>query len=95
MDRSSRNWLKASSGSVQVRSAERDAFMHTALCRARVVVGRVGRSAWSRSLHDCDSVIVEDCGDIFGGELVGGIADEETCLSDRTVTNDNASAARD
>lgn len=55
--------------------------------------GRTG--GLSRRLHDCDGVVVEDCGDIFGGELVGGVTDEETCLSDRTVTDDNASVDKD
>lgn len=49
----------------------------------------------SRGLHDCDGVVIEDCGHIFGGELVGGVTDEETCLSDRTVSDDNASVQRD
>lgn len=49
----------------------------------------------SRGLHDCDGVVIEDCGHIFGGELVGGVTDEKTCLSDRTVTDDNASVLKD
>jgi len=43
--------------------------------------------------HDSDSVVVEHCGDIFRWELVRGVADEETCLSNRTVSNNNASIA--
>lgn len=45
-------------------------------------------------LHDGDRVVVEYCRDIFGRELVGGVADEEACLADSTVANDNASAGR-
>lgn len=46
---------------------------------------------WAECLHDCDGVVVEDCGHIFGGELVRGVTDEQTCLSDRTIADDNAS----
>jgi hypothetical protein len=42
------------------------------------------------SSHDGHGVVVEDCWDIFRGELVGGITDEKTCLSDRTVADDDA-----
>jgi len=40
--------------------------------------------------HYSDGVVVEDRGNIFGGELVRGVADEKTCLADSTVTNDDA-----
>ena len=40
--------------------------------------------------HDCDSIVVEDGRDIFGGEFVCRIADEETCLADGTVTDHHA-----
>lgn len=42
------------------------------------------------SSHDGHSVVVEDCRNIFRGELVGGITDKKTCLSDRTVADDDA-----
>lgn len=42
--------------------------------------------------HDGDGVVIEDGGDIFRGELVGGVADEQTCLSDSTVADDDAPA---
>ena len=42
-------------------------------------------------LHDSDGIVVKDGGDVFGGELVGRVADQETCLPDSTVANDDAS----
>lgn len=42
-------------------------------------------------LHDSDGVVVKYCRNIFGWELVGRIADEQACLADSTVTDDNAS----
>ncbi len=36
-------------------------------------------------LHDSDGIVVEDSGDIFGRELVRGVADQETSLSNGTV----------
>lgn len=39
--------------------------------------------------HYGHGIVVEDCGDIFRGKFVGGIADEETCLADRTVADDD------
>jgi hypothetical protein len=42
--------------------------------------------------HNGDGVVVEDGGDIFRGELVGGITNEQTCLADGTVTDDDAPA---
>jgi hypothetical protein len=37
--------------------------------------------------HDGDGVVVEDGGDIFRGELVGGVTDEQTCLANGTVAD--------
>lgn len=42
--------------------------------------------------HNGHGVVVEDGGDIFRGELVRGVADEQTCLADGTVTDDDAPA---
>lgn len=42
-------------------------------------------------LHDCDGIVVKYRGDIFGGKLVGGVTNEQACLSDSTVTDDNTS----
>jgi hypothetical protein len=42
--------------------------------------------------HNSDGVVVEDGGDIFRGELVRGITNEQTCLADGTVTDDDAPA---
>jgi hypothetical protein len=43
-----------------------------------------------QDIHDGDGIVIEDGRDVFGGEFVGGVADEETCLSHGTVTDDNA-----
>lgn len=40
--------------------------------------------------HYSDGVVVEDRRDVFGGELVCGVADEKTCLADSTVADDDA-----
>ena len=40
--------------------------------------------------HDSHGVVVENCGNVFRGKLVRGVADEETCLADRTVADDDA-----
>lgn len=45
----------------------------------------------SNDLHDSDGIVVKDGGDVFGGELVGRVADQETRLPDSTVANDDAS----
>jgi hypothetical protein len=39
--------------------------------------------------HNSDGVVVEDCRDIFGRELVCCVTDEKTSLSNSTVTNDD------
>jgi len=44
--------------------------------------------------HYGHGVVVEDCGDIFRGKLVGRIADEKTCLADSTVADDNTPAEK-
>ncbi len=41
------------------------------------------------SLHDSNRIVIEDGWNIFRRELVGGIRNEETGLSDSTVTDDN------
>lgn len=55
------------------------------------------KTTWARKKqgegsHDGHGVVVEDRGDVFRGKLVGGIADEQTCLADRTVADDDAPA---
>jgi hypothetical protein len=42
------------------------------------------------SSHDSHGIVIEDCGNVFRGKLVRGVADEETCLADRTVADDDA-----
>jgi hypothetical protein len=44
------------------------------------------------SSHNGHGVVVEDGGNIFRGELVGGIADEETSLADCTIADDDTPA---
>ena len=46
------------------------------------------------ALHDGHGIVVEYGGDVFRGELVGGVADEQTCLSDCTVADDDAPGGR-
>lgn len=43
--------------------------------------------------HDSDGVIVEDSGDVFRREFVGGITDKQACFSDCTVAHHHASVA--
>ena len=43
--------------------------------------------------HDCDRIVIEDGWDVFGGKLVGSIADEQTGFADSTITDDNTSIA--
>lgn len=52
--------------------------------------GGVANGSAEPDVHNGDSIVIEDCRDIFRGELVRRVADEQTCLSDRTVTDDNA-----
>lgn len=41
--------------------------------------------------HYGDRIIIEDSGDVFRRELIRRVTDEETCLANGTVANDNAS----
>jgi len=41
--------------------------------------------------HDCDRIVVKDRWDVFGGEFVGGVANEEAGLANRTIANDDTS----
>ncbi len=43
-------------------------------------------------LHNGDRIVVEDCWDIFRGEFIGGIGDEEARLADSTVADYDAPA---
>lgn len=42
------------------------------------------------NVHDRDSIVVKDRRDVFRGEFVCGVANKETCLADRTVTDNHA-----
>jgi hypothetical protein len=44
-------------------------------------------------LHDCHGIVVEDGGHIFRGEFVGGVRNQQTGLSNRTVADNNAPTA--
>jgi hypothetical protein len=48
-----------------------------------------GVDGWRCNLHDSDSIVVKDSGDILGGELVCGVRDQQAGLADSTVTNDD------
>lgn len=39
--------------------------------------------------HNGDGVVVKDSRDIFGGKLVGRIADEQTGLANSTIADDD------
>lgn len=41
--------------------------------------------------HNSNSIVIKDSRNIFGREFVGGVANQEACLSDRTVSNHDAS----
>lgn len=43
------------------------------------------------NLHDSDRIVVEDRRDIFGGELVCRIRNQQTRFPDCTVPNNNTS----
>lgn len=47
-----------------------------------------------RDSHHGHGIVIEDGGNVFGGELVGGVADKEACLAHGTVTDDHAPATR-
>lgn len=41
--------------------------------------------------HNSNSIVIKDSRNIFGREFVGGVANQEARLSDRTVSNHDAS----
>jgi hypothetical protein len=41
--------------------------------------------------HDSNGIVIEDGWDIFGGEFVGRVTDEETSLSHSTITDNHTS----
>ncbi len=51
---------------------------------------RVASGGMGLDVHNRDGIVIEDCRDVFRGELVRRVADEKTCLSDSTVTDDDA-----
>jgi hypothetical protein len=44
-----------------------------------------------RNVHDCNGIVIEHGGNVFGGELVGSVADEKTSLANCTVSNNDTS----
>jgi hypothetical protein len=41
--------------------------------------------------HNGNGIVIEDGWDIFGGEFVGRVTDEETCLAHSTITDNHTS----
>lgn len=56
------------------------------LVKAAGVLGTVHRKA---SLHDGNSIVVKNGWNVFGRELVGGIGDQKTGLSNGTIADDD------
>ena len=52
------------------------------------------RNFKNRNLHDSDSIVVEDCRNIFRREFVCRVADQQARLTDGTVTDNNAPRIR-
>lgn len=44
-------------------------------------------------LHDSDGIVVKDCRDVFGWELVRSVADQETGLANSTIADDDTPAS--
>ena len=42
------------------------------------------------NLHDGHGIVVKDRGHVFRGEFIGGVADQQTRLSHRTVADHHA-----
>lgn len=42
-------------------------------------------------LHDSNGIIVEYSGNVFRGEFVGGVADQQACFPNRTVADHHTS----
>ena len=56
-------------------------------CNTSVAIGDA--DDLGSNLHDSNGIIVEDGGDVLGGELVGGVGNQQAGLADGTVTNDD------
>jgi hypothetical protein len=65
----------------------RECRAHRQSCDTSVAME--GVDGWRCNLHDSDSIVVKDSGDILGGELVCGVRDQQAGLADSTVTNDD------
>src|ERR1700722_13318054 len=45
-----------------------------------------------RNSHHSDCIVIKDCWDVFGRELIGSVTDEKTSLSNCTVADDHTSS---
>jgi hypothetical protein len=52
---------------------------------------RHGMVEESYNSHDSNGIVIEDGWDIFGGEFVGCVTDEETGLAHSTITDNHTS----
>jgi hypothetical protein len=67
---------------------------HSSRCGRSRQGGAGSAASGEGGSHNGDGVVVEDGGHIFRGELVRGVADQQTCLADGTVADDDAPAQR-
>ena len=53
--------------------------------------GDVSKLGDELHLHDSDSIVVKDCGHVFGRKLIRGVADQEAGLANSTVSDHDTS----
>lgn len=59
------------------------------MCGAKREKGRLP------DIHDGHGIVVKDGGNVFRGEFVGGVAYEQACFPNGTVTDHNASVTEE